>query len=66
MRLNVLIDLNLDSNPYGPDAPRPYLTGPLCPVIRYQFKEPCSFAKFPDGPLVLMLGGVSFGNVIVG
>ena len=25
--------LTLGSRPYCPDAPRPYMTGPLCPII---------------------------------
>jgi hypothetical protein len=28
----ILIDLHLGSSPYGPDAPRPQLKGPLCPI----------------------------------
>jgi len=27
-----LIDLHLGSSPYCPDAPRPYMMGPLCPI----------------------------------
>jgi len=27
-----LIDWHLGSGPHGTDVPRPYLTGPLCPI----------------------------------
>ena len=29
------IDCQLGSGPFSPDAPRPYLTGPLCPDTRH-------------------------------
>ena len=35
-RLHRVIELRLGSRPYGPDAPRPWLTGPLCPYIGWQ------------------------------
>jgi len=46
-----LIDRQLGSRPYGPDAPRPLfflIEGPLVPHI--DLWEPCYFAKLPDGP----------------
>jgi hypothetical protein len=45
-----LIDWHLGSSPNGLDAPRPYITGPLCPIICYQLCGALFFAEVPDGP----------------
>jgi len=36
------------TGPHCPDAPRPLLTGPLCPISKSW--EPCSPTKAPDDP----------------
>jgi len=41
--------LHLGMGPHGPDAPRPYYTGLLCPISKSW--EPCSSpTKASDGP----------------
>jgi hypothetical protein len=47
---NWLIDWNLGSSLYSPDAPRPYITGPLSSIICYQLSGPLFLAKVPVGP----------------
>ena len=49
VKISSLIDwLYVGMGPHSPDAPRPYLTGPLCPMSKSW--EPCSPTKAPDGP----------------
>jgi hypothetical protein len=49
-----LIDwLHLDTGPHGPDAPRPYLTGPLCPLSNHG--SPVSLPKFQMAPKLTLL-----------
>jgi len=44
--------------PHGPDAPRSYYTGPLCPMSRSW--EPCSPTKAADGPQAYTLNILQF------
>jgi len=53
-----LIDLQLVSRPYGPDACRPQLTGPLCPISIYG--SPVALLKFQMAPRLILL--VSSGS----
>jgi hypothetical protein len=43
-----MIDLHLGLRPYGPDAPRPQLMGPLCPVSIQG--SPVTLLKFQMAP----------------
>ena len=36
--------MHWDTGPHGPDTPRPYLTGPLCPVSNHG--NPVALLKF--------------------
>jgi hypothetical protein len=49
-----LIDwLHVGSGPYNPDAPRPLLTGPLCPITIYG--NPVALPKFQMAPRLTFL-----------
>jgi hypothetical protein len=48
-----LIDLWLGSRPYGLDAPRAYLTGPLCPISIHG--SPVTLLKFQMAPRIKLL-----------
>jgi hypothetical protein len=49
-----LIDwLYVGSGPYSPDAPRPLLTGPLCPITIYG--SPVALLKFQMAPRLTFL-----------
>jgi hypothetical protein len=45
--------LPLGSRPHGPDAPRPLMTGPLCPVSIYG--SPVALLKFQMAPSIIHL-----------
>ena len=45
-----LNDWHLGSSPNGPDAPRPHIKGPLCPIFCCQLSAALFLAKVPDGP----------------
>ena len=47
---NWLIDYHLGSSPNSPDAPRPYIMGPLRPIICCHLSAVLFLAKVPDGP----------------
>ena len=48
-----MIDLRLCSRPHGPNAPRPQLTDPLCPVSIYG--SPVALLKFQMAPRLTLL-----------
>ena len=43
----------MGSGPNGPDAPRPYLTGPLCPISIYG--NPVALLKFQIALKIILL-----------
>jgi len=45
--------LRLGSRPHGPDAPRLYMTGPLCPISIYGI--PVALLKFQMAPRLILL-----------
>jgi len=53
----VLVDLHLGSSPYGPDAPRPQLMGPLCPISIQGSTVPLLKLQMAPGLILLMSSG---------
>jgi hypothetical protein len=53
-----MIDLRLGWRPYGPDAPRSYLTDPLCPISIYE--SPVALLKFLMTPRIILLMSSGF------
>ena len=49
----LIIDLQLGSKPYSPDAPRPQLTGRLCPISIYG--SPVALLKFQMALRLILL-----------
>ena len=49
-----LVDwLHLSSGPHTPDAPRPYLTGPFCPMSNHG--SPVALLKFQMAPMLILM-----------